>query len=205
MKNDVRIDLEAIHPNLKFKVNKLLKVCEEKGIGIIITEGYRSVYRQDELYAQGRTRPGKIVTKSRGESYSSQHQWGVAFDIAINEKNDEYNTAKIKKVADMAKELGLAWGGDWKTFQDTPHFYLPKWGSTTRTLKNKYGTFANFKKTWSATVNYSGLRLYKNTSKKEILKRLPKGTRVKVLYKKLWYAKIEHEGTVGFVRKKHLK
>ena len=44
----------------------------------------------------------------------------------------------------------LAWGGDWKSIIDKPHVYLPDWGSGTGILKQKYGTFENFKKTWVA-------------------------------------------------------
>lgn len=203
--NDVRIDMDKLHPNLKLKLTKLLKKCEDNNISIIITEGFRTVERQDELYAQGRTDKGSIVTNARGSSYQSQHQWGIAFDIAINEKGNEYNVTKLKKVAAFAKEFGLAWGGNWKSFQDTPHFYLPKWGSSTAILRSKYKTFDSFQKTWYARVDYAGLRLYKNTSRKQILVRIPKDSVVRVLYKKLWYAKIEYNGIIGFVRKKYLK
>ena len=68
--------------------------------------------------------------------------WGIAFDIAINDNKLLYDITTIKKVANIAKSssIGLGWGGDWKSFQDTPHFYLKKWGSTTETLKQQYGT-----------------------------------------------------------------
>lgn len=56
----------------------------------------------------------------------------------------------FKKAAEIAKGLGLAWGGDWKSLEDKPHLYLPDWGSGTGILKQKYGTFENFKKTWAA-------------------------------------------------------
>ena len=36
---------------------------------------------------------------------------------------------------------------------DKPHLYLPDWGSGTGILKQQYGTFENFKKTWQAEVN----------------------------------------------------
>ena len=49
-----------------------------------------------------------------------------------------------------------------------------------------------------------GIRLFKNTSKKDVLEKIPYNKKVNVLYKKLWYAKVEYNGTVGFVRKKYL-
>lgn len=205
MKNDVRIDMDKLHPLLKHKLNKFLKSCESAGIGVIITEGYRSKEYQDQLYAKGRTAPGKIVTNARGNSYSSQHQWGIAFDIAINDKAHLYDEKMIAKAAAIAKKKGLKWGGDWKSFKDMPHFYLGKWGSGTTELKIKYGTPDKFMNEWTAKVKREkGLKLFKNTSKEKVLKKIPYNKKVNVLYKKLWYAKVEYMGTVGFVRKKYL-
>ena len=205
VKHDVRIDVRKLHPNLRHKLNALLKECTAAGIGIIITEGYRTKAYQDMLYAIGRTVPGNKVTNAKGSSYSSQHQWGIAFDIAINDKNRLYDAGLIKQVADIAKRLNLSWGGDWVSFKDTPHFYLGKWGASTSELRRQYGTPDKFFKTWTATVTRDKLRLYKGTKKVKTLKRIAKGDKVHVLYRKLWYAKVEHDGDVGYVRKKYLK
>jgi len=45
-----------------------------------VTDGLRSRARQAELYAQGRTTPGEIVTYSKPGQ--SAHQWGLAADVA---------------------------------------------------------------------------------------------------------------------------
>lgn len=206
VEHDVRIDMELIHPNLRFKLKKLLKKCEDAGIGIIITEGFRSKEEQDALYAKGRTSPGNIVTNAKGNSYSSQHQWGIAFDIAINDPDRTYDVKLIEEVAKLAKKCKLSWGGDWKSIIDRPHFYLRKWGSDTKKLKKKYTVPEKFKKTWTAVViRESGINLYKNVSKTKVICRIPKGTKVDVLYKKLWYAKVEYKGQRGYVKKKYLK
>ncbi|MEE0293756.1 MAG: M15 family metallopeptidase, partial [Eubacterium sp.] len=86
MGHDIRIDRSKLHPWLNYKLTLLLNQCEKKGIYLIITQGFRSKAEQDSLYAQGRTKPGNIVTNAKGNDYSSQHQWGIAFDIAINDK-----------------------------------------------------------------------------------------------------------------------
>ena len=125
-KHDIRIDRTLIHPLLDFKLTKLLKQCAKKGIFLIITEGYRTVERQDALYAKGRTAPGTIVTGARGSSFTSQHQWGIAFDIAINDKDKTYDVALLCEVGSIAKKIGLGWGGNWKDLIDRPHFYLKK-------------------------------------------------------------------------------
>ena len=204
--HDVRIDMNLLHPNLRFKINKLLNKCKAAGIGIIITEGYRTAAQQDALYAKGRTAPGVIVTNAKGNSYSSQHQWGIAFDIAINDPDRTYDVKLIEEVAKLAKKCKLSWGGDWKSIIDRPHFYLGKWGATTKALKDKYSVPEKFKKTWTAAViREGGINLFKNVSKSKVICRLPKGTKVDVLYKKLWYAKVEYKGQIGFVKKKYLK
>lgn len=116
-KHSIRIDRKKLHPWLNYKLGLLLKECEKNGIYLIITEGLRTKAYQDSLYAKGRTKPGKIVTNANGSAYSSQHQWGIAFDIAINDSKLLYNDKLIRKVAKIAKskKIGLKWGGDWKS------------------------------------------------------------------------------------------
>lgn len=204
-KNDIRIDRSKLHPWLDYKLTLLLKQCNKKGIYLIITEGFRTKEYQDSLYAKGRTAPGKVVTNAKGSTYSSQHMWGIAFDIAINDSKLLYDTATIKKVAKIAKsnKVGLKWGGDWKSIIDTPHFYLGKWGSTTSELKSKYGTPDKFKKTWTS-ITKKNCKLWKSKTLRasKMLCRIPKGSKVEVLYKsKLGYAKVKYGGRYGFVFK----
>lgn len=139
-----------IHPDLVKKLKKLKKKCKKKGFFINYSEGFRTADEQNELYAQGRTKPGHIVTNARGSSYSSQHQWGIAVDFYLNmdvdgdgdKKDDAFNnsTEIFNKVGRIAKSIGLSWGGDWISIKDNPHLYLPDWGSTTGTLKKFYGS-----------------------------------------------------------------
>ncbi|WP_288681678.1 M15 family metallopeptidase [uncultured Eubacterium sp.] len=208
-KHDVRIDRRKLHPWLNYKLGLLLKQCEKAGIYLIITQGFRSKAQQDELYAQGRTKKGNIVTNAKGSDYSSQHQWGIAFDIAINDKKLLYDEATIRKVAKIAKskKVGLAWGGDWVSPVDTPHFYLAKWGDTPSQLKKKYGVFDNFKKTWTKKVynTKAGLNIWNKTRTKVLAKKVPNGTKVNVMYVKGAYAKVEYKGTVGYMKAKYLK
>lgn len=140
-------DVTLLHPRLQEKVALLKKKFPKLGI----SETFRTVAEQNALYAQGRTKPGKIVTYVKGSTYSSQHQWGVAVDYFHNVSGNLYPSAFMKEVAAYAKKIGLAWGGDWKSFKDTPHLYLPDWGSDTAKLKRQYGTPDKFKKTWKKT------------------------------------------------------
>ena len=205
--HDIRINRKKLHPWLDQKLTVLLKKCAKKGIYLIITEGFRSKEYQDALYAKGRTAPGKIVTNAKGSTYSSQHMWGIAFDIAINDSKMLYDTATIKKVAVIAKKIGLGWGGDWTSIVDTPHFYLKQWGTTTAQLKAAYGTPDKFRKTWTKRVWRSkGLLLWKASSKLTgYYGRITNGSTVEVLYTKGWYTKVRYHGKIGYVNKKFLK
>ena len=205
--NAIRIDRNKLHPWLNYKLALLLKKCNKKGIYLIITEGFRTVEHQDSLYAQGRTKKGKIVTNAKGKDYQSQHQWGVAFDIAINDNKLLYDTATIKKVAKVGKKLGLAWGGDWVRPVDMPHFYLPKWGDTTSKLKSEYGTPDKFRLYWTRTVKGTkrGLNIWNKTHTRVLFKKVPNGNEVNVMYIKGKYAKVEYLGTVGYMKVKYLK
>lgn len=207
-KHDIRIDRKKLHPWLNYKLGLLLKECEKNGIYLIITEGLRTKAYQDSLYAQGRTKPGVIVTNAPGNSYSSQHQWGIAFDIAINDSKLLYNDKLIRKVAKIAKskKVGLKWGGNWKSIIDNLHFYLGKWGSTTKKLKKTYGYFDKFKKTWTGTVKCNTyLRKGKAFTSKRILT-IKKGKEVRILWKSkvLRIAKVEYGGKYGYIRLKNL-
>ena len=206
--HDIRIDRSKLHPQLNYKLGKLLDKCAKQGIYLIITEGFRTKEYQDALYAKGRTAPGNIVTNAKGSTYSSQHMWGIAFDIAINDSKLLYDTATIKKVAKIAKSssVGLGWGGDWTSIVDMPHFYLKKWGSTTTKLKQMYSTPDIFKKTWyKKVIKNNGLILWKNITKTKKILRIPYGNTVQIITTKLWYAKVYYREKVGYVNKKYIQ
>ena len=151
-------DVTQLHPTLQKKIKELKKLCADNGITIRITECLRTVSEQDALYAKGRTKPGSKVTNCQGKSYSSMHQWGVAFDYVIDQDtdkdgdvdiNDLYCAKLMNVVGKLGQSVGLEWGGSWKSIVDKPHFQLPDWGSTPAKLKAKYGTPAKFIATWA--------------------------------------------------------
>ena len=144
-------DITLCHPHLQELATKLVEECKRQGLIIKIGETLRTATEQDELYAQGRTKPGNIVTNARGSSYRSMHQWGVAFDFFRNDGSGAYNETGnfFGRVGQIGKALGLEWGGDWKSIKDNPHFQLPDWGSTPTKLIAQYGTPEAFKRSWN--------------------------------------------------------
>lgn len=96
----------------------------------------RTFAEQDALYAQGRTKPGPIVTKARGGQ--SYHNFGLACDIVLlidnngdgvfdvaswDEKGDYDSDRKSDwmEIVSIFKRYGWEAGIDWH-FRDAPHF-----------------------------------------------------------------------------------
>ena len=148
--------IDKLHPELQICVNKFLEECKKQGLNVLITETLRTQEEQEALYAQGRTKPGNIVTNARG--YQSPHCWGVAFDFCRNVKGKEYDNSDkfFDKVGEIAKsifdntEYDLFWGGDFKTFVDKPHIEMKKYlpNNSTNWLIDNYGTPEEFMSTW---------------------------------------------------------
>lgn len=112
--------LDDLLPVVADSARELLRECTERGFPIFITSTLRTFSEQAQLYAQGRTEPGRIVTNAReGES---PHNYGLAFDVAFHTPpaTDPY-TGPWDAVGAQGKALGLEWGGDWK-HPDRPHF-----------------------------------------------------------------------------------
>ena len=148
--------IDKLHPELQVCVNKFLEECKNKGLDVCITETLRTQEEQEALYAQGRTKPGKIVTNCRG--FQSSHCWGVAFDFCRHVKGKEYDNSDkfFDKVGEIAKtifdntEYDLFWGGDFKTFVDKPHIEMKKYlpNNSTVWLIDHFGTPEEFMATW---------------------------------------------------------
>lgn len=109
-------DINDLLPVAQKACTTFLNECSKAGLNIFITETYRPQERQNELYEQGRTKPGNIVTWTK----NSRHTSRLAWDIACNGTN-LYDVKILEKAGSIAKKLGITWGGDWST-PDRPHF-----------------------------------------------------------------------------------
>jgi hypothetical protein len=78
-------DLSRLHPKMRAAVEAVLQQCQAEALPFRVFEANRSPERQAWLYAQGRTRPGSIVTKA--EAWQSFHQYGLAVDFVLFENN----------------------------------------------------------------------------------------------------------------------
>lgn len=104
--------LDTMHPDAKAFALSVFAKALDTGIvtAIKVLSTRRLCATQNALYAQGRTKPGPIVTHARG--CQSWHVAGRAVDFLPTPAN----TSTYKQIGDIAKELGGVWGGDFKVF-----------------------------------------------------------------------------------------
>lgn len=110
-------------PKIQRDADRFVELANKAGFSLRITSGFRSIEEQDELYAQGRTKPGNIVTNARG-GYST-HNYGVAFDIVDRLKGYNLTQKDWALLAILWHIIGgrhTSWGGLWTSFVDKPHF-----------------------------------------------------------------------------------
>jgi len=109
--------LTGVHPDLARVIE-----AASHGARFHVTEGLRSIDRQHQLLAAGKSTTMK-----------SRHLTGHAVDlVAVTAAGAvSYADADMRALAAVVKRaaqsLGvpIEWGGDWKQFCDTPHFQLP--------------------------------------------------------------------------------
>jgi peptidoglycan L-alanyl-D-glutamate endopeptidase CwlK len=130
--------LDALILPAKLKALEFIHACRMDGIDLLVTCTYRCAVDQNNLYAQGRTTPGRIVTNARaGES---MHQYRVALDIVplrhgkpvwglkgngIDNDPSDDDTDDLElwqRVGLHGEAAGLEWAGRWPHFREYPHF-----------------------------------------------------------------------------------
>jgi peptidoglycan L-alanyl-D-glutamate endopeptidase CwlK len=140
MKDQKTIErIQLLHPKLR---DEALEMYDEIVDALTGSAACRFAYtlrtfaEQDVLYAQGRSKPGKVVTNAKGGQ--SYHNYGLAIDIVLlvdKDKNGSFETASWDvrtdfdkdakadwmEVVQIFKRYGYEWGGEWK-FKDDPHF-----------------------------------------------------------------------------------
>ena len=127
-------DINRLRADAAANCKIFLKHCKEAGLPVLVTETVRDEEYQAELYAKGRTKPGRIVTNLKRPSF----HWdkvGLAFDICKNVKGHEYDDPDFfYRCGQIGKKIGFSWGGDWKGFKDRPHFQWDQKGKYTSAM-----------------------------------------------------------------------
>lgn len=130
-------DISRLRSDVAANCRAFIQRCADEGLPVLVVETVRDLEYQASLYAQGRTKPGKIVTNQRTPSF----HWdkvGLAFDICKNVKSHEYDDADFfRRCGAIGKEMGFTWGGDWKSLPDRPHFQWDDGGRYTAAMVRK--------------------------------------------------------------------
>lgn len=115
--------LATVKPPLRKLIERAADISQQP---FEIVQGNRTQAEQNALYAQGRSKPGKVVTWTK----NSRHIGGGAIDFAALSSgkvswSEKLYPAIALAIKQAAKELGtgIIWGGDWKT-QDWGHIEL---------------------------------------------------------------------------------
>lgn len=117
-------DINSLDPAFKRKFKLWRKEVIAKYPNAVVFEARRSQERQDWLYAQGRTRPGKVVTWTK----TSNHKDGKAVDIVFKNNwklerawpyNDLIAMAKKYGIRNLAPKELCHFEDDWTILQPT--------------------------------------------------------------------------------------
>jgi peptidoglycan L-alanyl-D-glutamate endopeptidase CwlK len=121
--------IEDLDPSMQLRAVRFAAAMASEGVPFIFTCTRRTLAEQTELYARGRTKPGRKVTWTM----KSKHIDGLAFDICICKAGipqwdvkvdvDEDGIPDYLEAGQIGEACGLVWGGRWRT-PDYPHFEL---------------------------------------------------------------------------------
>jgi D-alanyl-D-alanine carboxypeptidase len=99
--------LSGLEPSFRKKVEDWWAECEAEGIELLIYCGLRTFKEQDDLYAQGRTEAGRLITNARGGQ--SFHNYGRAIDYVPlkNGRADWDDDKTYARAQAIGAKLGL--------------------------------------------------------------------------------------------------
>lgn len=125
--------LSHLAPAFSLRLWLALREANKQGLHIALFDGLRTPARQAWLHAQGRTRPGSIVTNA-STIYTSWHGYGLAGDCVFINSKGQWNWPDVqsdlwRRWFSIASGFGLTTGINWTNPVDAPHTYpsyLPK-------------------------------------------------------------------------------
>lgn len=146
-------NLNDLSTAMRRKCEEFLSECAQdewmlhNGVVVLVTCTYRSPEEQESLYAQGRAKPGRIVTRARGGQ--SKHNkknaqgfpaseamdvvplrhgkpvWGTSGDGIDDDPSDDHtdDLEVWQRAGEIGKRCGLKWYGDpGSPFREFAHF-----------------------------------------------------------------------------------
>lgn len=147
-------EIKHLAADLQVLYNKFNDRCRrdtwflKNGITVLLTCTYRSNEEQGQLFAQGRTKPGRVVTNAKpgrskhnvvladgtpaAEAFdivplrNGKPVWGTSGDgIDDDPADDERDDLEVwQRVGEHGEAVGLSWAGRWTSFKEFPHFEI---------------------------------------------------------------------------------
>lgn len=141
--------IELLHPQLRDEAREIYKeICARLTGNVICRFAFtlRTIKEQDDLYAQGRTKPGNIVTFARGGQ--SYHNYGLAIDIVFLIDKDKNGTYE-----EPSWSIDKDWDGDGvPEWQEVDHvFSMYGWKGLYK--NGKRWDFPHFQKDFGLTIS----------------------------------------------------
>lgn len=119
--------LKKLHPDLLRVVRRAQKLNKDPSFSAVVTCTTRTVAEQKLLVKKGASR----TMNSRHIPGKDGYAKAVDFAVTLNGKV-RWDWPLYSKLADLIKKAAglekvpIVWGGDWKSFNDGPHFELSK-------------------------------------------------------------------------------
>lgn len=124
--------LEDLAAPVKSAALDMLARCRAAGLEVLIYCTLRSNDEQAALYAQGRTKPGPVLTNAGpGRSMHNPDGQGRAwaFDAVplVNGKAAWDDVVMVAKMGEIGEACGLEWAGRWRgPLRERVHFQMPR-------------------------------------------------------------------------------
>jgi len=131
-----RKNLEGIHPKLIAVVERAIEITKQD---FMVIDGVRTKQEQLDLYAKGRTKPGRKVTWTLKSKHMVNEKTGYGHAVDVCPYPVDWNdTKKFDMIAVAMMKAArcegvvLRWGADWDMDEntrergeyDSPHFEL---------------------------------------------------------------------------------
>ena len=135
-----------IYPDFYNSYRKIWSAMHDLGHPIFLTEGWRSIETQDELYSLGRKPKDYSAIVTYAKPYQSLHHYGIAVDVAFTGEDPYSEDQPWDKLGEVVKAFGCQWGGDWSQLIDRPHIYKD-YGTNWQDLSEVYKKY-NLEEVW---------------------------------------------------------
>lgn len=117
-------NLEGVHPSLVACCELALQTSE---VDFTVIEGTRTLERQKEYVARGVSKTLKSYHLIQPDGYGHAVDLYPYYKGSVQVDAPEIYWRMIAEAMKGAAEdldLKITWGGDWKSFQDMPHYQL---------------------------------------------------------------------------------